>query len=111
MQRTHLVPEVLSQWPSRSGLFILLGHALNLSNFTRNVENASEETHSNKNSLSVSVEESAGLTFGLPSHPLEATHRLFFFIFLHLLIVMCFVYSYTDVTVRYVSRFGGHGST
>ncbi len=29
-------------------------------------ENASEETHSNKNSLRISGEESAGLTFGLP---------------------------------------------
>ncbi len=35
------------------------------------MENASEETHSNKNSLSISGEESAGLTFGLSSHPLE----------------------------------------
>ncbi len=34
-------------------------------------ENASEETQSNKNSLSISGEKSAGLTFGLPSHPLE----------------------------------------
>ncbi len=35
------------------------------------MENASEETHSNKNSRSISSEESAGLAFGLPSHPLE----------------------------------------
>ncbi len=37
------------------------------------MENASEGTHSksNKNSLSISDEESAGLTFGLPPHPLE----------------------------------------
>ncbi len=35
------------------------------------MENASEEMHSNKNSLSISGEESAGLTFGLPRHPLE----------------------------------------
>ncbi len=35
------------------------------------MENASEETHSNKNSLSISGEKSAGLTFGLPSHSLE----------------------------------------
>ncbi len=35
------------------------------------MENASEETHSNKNSLSISGEESAGLTFGLPRHSLE----------------------------------------
>ncbi len=36
-----------------------------------NVENASKDTHSNKNSLSISGEESAGLTFGLSSHALE----------------------------------------
>ncbi len=35
------------------------------------MENASEEMHSNKNSHSIRGEESAGLTFGLPSHPLE----------------------------------------
>ncbi len=35
------------------------------------MENASEETHSNKNSLSISGEENAELTFGLRSHPLE----------------------------------------
>ncbi len=35
------------------------------------MENAREGMHSNKNSLSISGEESAGLTFGLPSHPLE----------------------------------------
>ncbi len=35
------------------------------------MENASEEMHSNKNSLSISGEERAGLTFGLPPHPLE----------------------------------------
>ncbi len=35
------------------------------------MENAYEETHSNKNSLSTSSEESAGLTFGLLRHPLE----------------------------------------
>ncbi len=35
------------------------------------MENASKETHSNKNSLSISGEESDGLTFGLPPHPLE----------------------------------------
>ncbi len=35
------------------------------------MENAYEETHSNKNSLSISGEESAGLTFGLLRHPLE----------------------------------------
>ncbi len=37
------------------------------------MENASEGTHSksNKNSLSISDEESAGLTFSLPPHPLE----------------------------------------
>ncbi len=35
------------------------------------MENATEEMHSNKNSLSISDEESAELTFGLPSHPLE----------------------------------------
>ncbi len=35
------------------------------------MENANKETHLNKNSLSISGEESAGLTFGLPSHPLE----------------------------------------
>ncbi len=35
------------------------------------MENASEGTHSNKNSLSISGEESAALTFGLPRHPLE----------------------------------------
>ncbi len=35
------------------------------------MENASEETHSNKNSHSIRGEESAGLTFGLPSNPLE----------------------------------------
>ncbi len=46
------------------------------------MENASEETHSNNNSLSISGEESAGLTFGLPRHPLEDvqvkrnTHKL-----------------------------------
>ncbi len=32
------------------------------------MENASEGTHSNKNSLSISSEERAGLTFGLPRH-------------------------------------------
>ncbi len=37
----------------------------------RNVKNASQDTHSNKNSLNISGEESVGLTFGLPSHPLE----------------------------------------
>jgi len=37
---------------------------------TRYIENASEEMHSNKNSLSISGEESAGLTFGLSRHPL-----------------------------------------
>ncbi len=37
----------------------------------RNVEKASEETHSYNNSLSISRKESAGLTFSLPSHPLE----------------------------------------
>ncbi len=37
----------------------------------RNVKNASEGTHSNKNSLSISGEERAGLTFSLPHHPLE----------------------------------------
>ncbi len=35
----------------------------------RNVENASEGTHSNK--LSISGEERAGFTFGLPRHSLE----------------------------------------
>ncbi len=38
------------------------------------MENASEGTHSNKNSRSISSEESAGLsasTFGLPRHSLE----------------------------------------
>ncbi len=35
------------------------------------MENASEGAHSNKNSHSISGEESAGLTFGLPRHPLE----------------------------------------
>ncbi len=35
------------------------------------MENTSEGTHSNKNSLSISGEESAGLTFGLPPHSLE----------------------------------------
>ncbi len=35
------------------------------------MENASEETYSNKNSLSISGEESAGLTFSLPRHSLE----------------------------------------
>ncbi len=38
------------------------------------MENASEGTHSNKNSRSISSEESAGLsasTFGLPHHSLE----------------------------------------
>ncbi len=39
------------------------------------MENASKETHSNKNSLSISGEESAGLTFGLPNHPLEDVHE------------------------------------
>ncbi len=34
-------------------------------------ENANERTHSNKNSLSISGEERAGLTFDLPRHPLE----------------------------------------
>ncbi len=37
----------------------------------------SEETHSNKNILSISGAEGAGLspsTFGLPSHPLEDVH-------------------------------------
>ncbi len=32
------------------------------------MESVSEETHSNKNSLSISGEEIAGLTFGLPPH-------------------------------------------
>ncbi len=49
------------------------------------MENASEGTHSNKYSRSISSEESAGLsasTFGLPRHSLEDvqvkrnTHRL-----------------------------------
>ncbi len=35
------------------------------------MKNASEGTHSNKNSLSISGEERAGLTFSLPHHPLE----------------------------------------
>ncbi len=35
------------------------------------MENASEGAHSNKNSLSISGEESTGLTVGLPRHPLE----------------------------------------
>ncbi len=35
------------------------------------MENVSEEMHSNKNSLSISGEERAGLTFGLPPHSLE----------------------------------------
>ncbi len=35
------------------------------------MENTNEETHLNKNSLSISGEDSDGLTFGLPSHPLE----------------------------------------
>ncbi len=35
------------------------------------MENASEETHSNKNSLSISGEESDGLTFGLPHHSMK----------------------------------------
>ncbi len=41
------------------------------------MEKASEETHSNKNILSISGAEGAGLspsTFGLPSHPLEDVH-------------------------------------
>ncbi len=35
------------------------------------MENTSEETHSNKNSLSISSEESDGFAFGLPPHSLE----------------------------------------
>ncbi len=35
------------------------------------MENASEETHSNLNYLSIISEESAELTFGLPRHPFE----------------------------------------
>ncbi len=35
------------------------------------MENASEGTHSNKNSHSISSEESAGLSLGLPRYPLE----------------------------------------
>ncbi len=35
------------------------------------MENASEETHSSKINLSISGEESDGLTFGLPRHSLE----------------------------------------
>ncbi len=35
------------------------------------MENASEETHLNKNSFSISGEESAGFTFGFPRHSLE----------------------------------------
>ncbi len=35
------------------------------------MENASEEMHSNKNSRSISGEESAGLNFDLPSYLLE----------------------------------------
>ncbi len=46
------------------------------------MENASEETHSNKNSLRISSKESAGLTFGLPASHLKMfmqkrnTHKL-----------------------------------
>ncbi len=35
------------------------------------MENASEGTHSNKNSHSISSEESAGLSLGLLRYPLE----------------------------------------
>ncbi len=35
------------------------------------MENACEETYSNKNSFCINGKESAGLTFGLPRHSLE----------------------------------------
>ncbi len=47
----------------------------------RNVENANEETHSNKNSLSISGEDSAGLSVSPANHKMmfrqkRNTHKL-----------------------------------
>ncbi len=40
------------------------------------MENASEETHSNKNSVSISSEDNDGFTFGLPPHPTPTHYKM-----------------------------------